>query len=242
MAETLRIACLPAALLGLLAASHIALAQDRPVDLELLLAVDVSASIDAEEYILQRDGLAMAFRDPAVIAAIEGVPGGIAVALMQWGRDFQQRVVVGWTAVGDAASADRFARRVQAGPRQFIGKGTSISWAMGSAAQLFPDNGFVGRRRAIDISADGRNNSGTNPEHVRDQLVAQGYTINALAILNGDLTLDRYFETQVIGGPDSFVIAAKGFGDYARAIRLKLLREIMAPVAVLPATGDDDSG
>lgn len=224
--------CLPLVALLL---SPVALAQDRLVDLELLLAVDTSASIDAVEFAQQRDGLAMAFRDPAVVAAIEAVEGGIAVAVLQWGHDFQQRMATTWMAVSDRGSAERFARAVETSPRHFVGNGTAISWAMRYGARQFPDNGFRGRRRTIDISADGRNNSGTSPERVRDELVAEGITINALAIKNGDLALDGYFETQVIGGRNAFVIATTGFDDYARAIRLKLLREILVPVAQGPA-------
>ena len=217
-----------------------ATAEDIPVDLELLLAVDTSASINAAEFALQLKGLADAFRDPAVLAAIQGTgPQGIAVALMQWGHDFQDRMAVGWRQVRDAASAEAFARTIEISGRHFVGQGTSIAWALKRGARLFDDNGFVGRRRAIDVSSDGRNNSGIMPARMRDQLVAEGFTINALAIRDGDVLLDRYFAHNVIGGPGAFVIHAEDFADYPQAIRRKLEREIMGPPVALgpwPAT------
>ena len=228
-----------AALLAVFLAPPPAAAQQRPVELELLLAVDTSGSIGFTDFLLQREGLARAFRDPGVIAAIEGVEGGIAVALMQWGHDKQQRVAVDWAAVTNGEEAARFAAQIESAPRYFVGNGTAIAWAMQVGGGLFAGNGFEGRRKAIDISADGRNNSGLNPETVRDRLVSEGITVNALAIVNGDLNLHGYFETQIIGGPGAFVITAKGIQDYARAIRLKLLREIQPSVVwgPMPRTG-----
>ena len=215
-----------------------AYAQERPVELELLLAVDSSASVDEAEFAQQRDGLANAFRDVAVISAIESVGElGIAVSYMQWGYGFQQRVAVDWMPVHDAASAEAFARAIEEAPRLFVGNGTSITWALTSGARKFEDNGFLGRRRTIDVSGDGRNNSGGGPEPVRDALVEAGFTINALAILDGDIGLGHYFEDKVIGGTGAFVMTTDTFDDYAEAIRNKLLREILAPVAATPERG-----
>ncbi len=171
-----------------------------------------------------------------MISAIESVgDDGIAVSLMQWGYGFQQRVAVDWLPVRDAESAEALARAIETSPRLFVGNGTSITWALTVGARKFEDNGFAGRRRTIDVSGDGRNNSGGQPRQVRDALVAEGFTINALAILDGDAALGRYFEQEVIGGSGAFVMTVESFDDYAEAIRRKLLREIQAPVASLPA-------
>ncbi len=109
---------------------------------------------------------------------------------------------------------------------------------MAFAAKTFDGNGFVGRRRVIDVSGDGRNNSGLVPRLIRDRLVPQGIVINALAILDGDAGLGLYFQNEVIGGTASFVVTAEGFEDFAEAMRRKLLHEIQAPIAGSPATGE----
>ena len=208
------------------------------VDLELLLAVDTSSSVDQEEFLLQRQGLAAAFRDPDVIAAIESVGDDGIAAYLQWGFGYKQRMAVDWMAVRDAESAEAFARAIEASPRYFVGNGTSIAWAMTAGAQRIYQNRFLGSRRTIDISGDGRNNAGGQPRRVRDVLVASDFTINALAILDGDASLGRYFEDNVIGGTGAFVITAESFDDYAAAIRRKLLREISPPVAEAPSEVD----
>ncbi len=140
----------------LLASLHVpsVQAQDgRAVELELVLAVDTSLSIGADEYALQIGGLALAFRNAHVISAIEAAgDNGIAVALVQWGIGAQQEITVDWTHVHDRASAERFARAVEASPRRFFGKGTGITRALQFSSNLFRDNGFQGRRRVIDIS------------------------------------------------------------------------------------------
>ena len=205
---------------------------DRPVDLELVLAVDVSASVDEAEYRLQTLGLAAAFRDPAVIAAISAAGDqGIAVTLVQWGVGLEQRQAVGWTHLRDPGSAAAFADAVLASPRLFVGNGTSISHALLYAAGLFEENGFAGRRRVIDLSGDGRNNSGPAPGAARDRVLARGITVNGLAIRDRDRGLGRYFAEHVIGGTASFVVVADDFSDFPRAIRRKLLREIQAPLS-----------
>ena len=194
--------------------------------------MDTSVSVDANEFDLQMQGLARAFRDPGVLAAIRhSGENGIAVTLVQWGYGLQQRVAVDWAQIHDAASADAFAGAIEASPRHFIGNGTGISRAMWFASELFGDNGFSGRRRVIDISGDGRNNSGTSPARIRRMVVAEGITVNGLAILDGDISLGHYYRENVIGGANSFVMTANTFADYADAIRRKLLREISVPLA-----------
>lgn len=207
----------------------------QAIELELVLAVDSSVSIDASEFALQMAGLAQAFRDPSVLSAIMGAGNrGIAVTLVQWGVGLQQRVAVDWSQVYDRPSAEAFARAIEASPRHFMGNGTGITRALRFSSRLFEDNGYEGRRRVIDISGDGRNNSGSAPAAMRDRLVAAGIVINALAILDGDLRLGRYFEDNVAGGPASFVVTALTFRDFAEAIKDKLHREILSPVAAMP--------
>jgi hypothetical protein len=234
-------------LLTLLCASGGAHAAEAPVpvDLELVLAVDVSASVDPPEFELQTRGLAEAFRDPEVQAALQA-PGrhGIAVALMQWSGRFQQVVGVDWTLVHDAPSAEAFARRIETMARRFQAE-TGIAGALAFAIRQLQQNRFAGTRQVIDISGDGPSNVGGPPDGVRDAAAAAKITINGLAIVNDVPKLDLYYADHVIGGPDTFLIVAKDFEDFARAIRRKLLREIEsapiaardAPAAVLAAGG-----
>jgi hypothetical protein len=204
----------------------------REVSLELVLALDSSVSVDAREYMLQIGGLARAFRDPAVIAAIRDAgDNGIAVSVIQWGVGLQQLVAVDWTNVRDGATAEALAREIETSPRYIVGNGTGITRALVFASKQFEGNGFAGRRRIIDVSGDGRNNSGASPAMVRDRLVALGFTINGLAILDGDTGLNAYYADNVIGGPAAFVVTASTFEDFADAIRAKLLREITVPMA-----------
>lgn len=212
-------------------------AQDnQAVELELILAVDTSLSVNAEEYDIQMRGLALAFRDPSVVEAVEAAgENGIAVALVQWGIDEQQEITVDWAHVYDRASAELFARAIEASPRRFFGKGTGITRALQFSSNLFRNNGFQGRRRVIDISGDGRNNSGRPPAPTRDLVVAAGIVVNGLAILDGDILLGAYYVENVAGGTASFVVIADTFRDYPAAIRRKLQREILAPLAAKPA-------
>jgi len=205
---------------------------DLDVSLELVLALDSSVSVDAREFALQRDGLARAFRDPAVVAAIrESGEGGIAVAVVQWGVGLQQIVSVDWTQVRDGATAEELAQAIERSPRLIVGNGTGIARAILFSSGLFGSNGFAGKRRVIDVSGDGRNNSGVHPSAIRDRLVPAGIVINALAILDGDVGLSAFFADHVLGGNAAFVLAAATFDDFADAIRLKLLQEISVPMA-----------
>jgi len=208
----------------------------EPVDLELVLAVDVSRSIDDREYELQRQGYVRALTHPNVLAAIHGTPTGrIAVAFVEWaGADFQ-RLVVPWTVISDVASAESFADRLLVEPRSFWGW-TSISGAIDYSVRLFGTE-FEGRRRVIDVSGDGVNNSGRPASAARDDALARGIGINGLVILNDPQAnfrsqpqppVDEFYRENVICGPGAFVIAVDDFESFAYAMVNKLVREIAA--------------
>jgi hypothetical protein len=209
--------------------------QSRAVDLELILAVDCSRSIDDSEFALQIQGYAAALRHPTVLRAIQsGERRSIAVTYVQWAGPFLQNQAVGWTLINDGESALEFADRLQAAPRAFYGGGTSLSGIVDFSRTLFPKSGFSGRRRVIDISGDGINNSGRMAQSARDDAVREGITINGLAILTEIGALDEYFRQNLIGGEGSFVIAAEDFDSFAQAILNKLIREIAsAPERIL---------
>lgn len=223
-------------LLGLAAAAcAAAAAAARPVDLELVLAVDVSGSIDAVEARLQRDGYVAALRHPDVIEAIQsGEHGRIALAYVEWAGYGHRVLVLEWAEVADAASAEAFAARLAEAPIS-TGRRTSISAAIDFSLPLFEDNGFEGLRRTVDVSGDGANNDGRRVNDARDGAVAAGVTINGLPILNDrpnpfgfpvEKNLDRYYEACVIGGPGAFIVVARDFHAFAAAIRRKLVLEI----------------
>jgi hypothetical protein len=223
-----------------------AVAAELPVDLELVLAVDVSGSIDAEEARQQREGYVAAIADRAVVEAIgANFHRRIAVAYMEWASGDYQHVVLNWTLIDGAASAAAFAALLAAAPRRSA-RWTSISSAIDAAVPLFEDNGYAGERLVIDVSGDGPNNRGRPVQDARDDAVARGIVINGLPILNDRpqpfdlptplaLVLDEYFAEHVIGGPGAFVQPAQDFTDFRTAILNKLIREIAgdAPPAVL---------
>ncbi len=218
-------------------------AAERAVDLELVLAADISGSMDLEEAALQRGGFAGAIRHPQVIEAIQSGPyGRIAVAYVEWAGFLIQSTLVDWTEVADAASAAAFAEAVER-PALRTGLWTSISTVIAYAARSFTGNGFRARRRIIDISGDGPNNRGINVVHARDRAVAAGIVINGLPIINGRPglygfpplpDLDLYYRDCVIGGAGSFVVVADGFKDFARAIRRKMVLEIAGAAPTAP--------
>lgn len=226
------------------------IAQDRPVDLELVLAVDVSGSIDIEEAELQRQGYLSAIRHPEVVEAIRGGRlGRIAVSYVEWAGDLHQRTLVEWSEISDAESAAAFAGALE---RQLVQTQlwTSISTVIDYAARSFEGNGFQGRRRVIDVSGDGPNNSGGYVVAARDRALDDDIVINGLTIINGRPgrygypplpNLDLYYEDCVIGGSGAFVVVADGFGDFARAILRKMLLEIAGetpPAPLLRLTND----
>ena len=223
------VAAFAGALSILTAAPGAALAQERPVDLELVLAVDASASVSGEEFDLQVHGLAEAFRHRSVVQAIRAAGDlGLAVALVQWADYRQHTLSVDWTVVRDAASARQFAKQIDGVTRAVAGN-TAIGGAIEFAILQLEGNGFTGRRRVIDVSGDGRNNQGPAAWLVRNLAMARGITVNGLAILNEDPTLDRYYVTNVIGGPGAFVMTANDYLAYRLAILAKLVKEINGP-------------
>ena len=205
------------------------------VDLELVLAVDVSASVNESEFRLQMHGIADAFRDPEVVSALLSSGGlGVAVSVVQWADQSEQDVSVDWTLITDAASAAQLAARIWNLPRSAARGLTGIGNLIQFGHVLLHANRFEGYRKVIDISGDGVANIGVRPALARERAVADGITINGLAILNEQPTLDRYYERGVIGGPDAFVIVARDYTDFADAIVEKLIREISVPLAAAP--------
>jgi hypothetical protein len=198
------------------------------VDLALVLALDVSGSVDEDEFDLQKNGLALAFRHPEVIEAIRsGRSKRIAVSVVQWAGFKGQHVSVPWTIVGDTSSASGFADRITRLQRRFPEGPTHISGVIEFATRMIRAAPFAAQRHVIDVSGDGVNNvGGGEPTAERDAAVALGITINGLVILNATTNLDQYFRTNVIGGSAAFVVTADDYDDYPRAILLKLLHEI----------------
>jgi len=204
-------------------------ASDYEVDLALVLAIDCSFSVDAHEFAVQMRGLAQAFRSPAVKKAIaQGVRQRIAVTAVQWSDDRNHKIVVPWTVVSSASDADALANVFLHTQRQLTEGGTSLSMALTFSSALFAAAPSA-ERQVIDVSTDGRNNSGPPVAPARDRVVAQGVTINGLTILNEWPTLNTYFEANVAGGPGHFVIPANDYDAYVEAIQRKLVREITGP-------------
>lgn len=198
----------------------------EPAELELVLAIDVSASVNDEEFALQVSGTAAAFRDPDVQKAVESAPGGIAVIAFQWASQRYQVVAVPWTRLQTREAVAAFADEVERMPRRIPGGGTLIHTALAFGYRLFESSPVMGQRRVIDLSGNGEAYDVAATLEVRDNIVASGVVINALAIeeLKEDLT--TYYRDHVIGGPGAFVETAADFDDISRAMRLKLLREI----------------
>lgn len=223
------------AVVAFVALSAAGVAAPLPVDLELVLAVDVSRSVDDEEYRLQKHGYADAFQHPAVLNAIQANPHHrIAVTLVEWaGADFQ-KVIVPWTVVSDAESGLLFSEAIRQAPRSFWGW-TSISGAIDFSMPLF--GRYDTARKVIDVSGDGVNNSGRPAAMARDDAVRAGVTINGLVIMNDRPTpgfteqrpqppLDDFYRENVIGGPGAFLITINDFESFAHAIVNKLIKEI----------------
>ncbi len=218
-----------------------AAAQSRQsVDLLLVLAVDTSSSIGSNEYAIQAQGYADAFRDPLIVRAIEDLgDDGLGVTFLQWSASFQMFQSVGWTRVRDGESAETFARAIETNLRRFSAFGTALGDAIGHSVDLIRQSRFTGRRRVIDISSDERSNMGAHPSSTRRKAADAGITVNGLVILNSQTDLVDYFNSHVITGDGAFVIVVDDKDDVADAIRRKLLREIAGPMAGLPARGPD---
>jgi hypothetical protein len=205
-----------------------ALAQ-AAVDLQLVLAVDVSGSVSDERFKLQKQGYAEAFRSWQVLEAIRsGAAQAIVVTMTQWTGPAQQAQVVPWMVISDETSMLAFAEAVDRTTRQLYGGGTSISGAIDHALTLFPDSGAHGGRHVIDVSGDGANNRGRPASEARDDAVREGATINGLPILALEPGLDQYYQSNVIGGPNAFMIVAEAYETFAEAVLKKLVTEIAA--------------
>jgi Ca-activated chloride channel homolog len=207
-----------------LATGQVAAAQ--PVSLELVLAIDCSLSINDPEFYLQLRGIADAFRDEEVIAAIVQRRAGVAVTLVQWDGTSNNHQGPPWRLLTDRASVIAFAEEIDRVRRAKLGYTTGVGYAIDYARGLINNNEFIGEEKKIDISGDGRNNSGPRPEDARARAIADGTTVNGLAVMDGDPGLPSYYETFVAGGDGAFVITADSYNDFAEAIRKKLRREL----------------
>lgn len=233
----MRVPVLIAGMFGLSALAHAQSADDTyRVDLELVLAVDVSYSMDTDELTLQREGYIDAITSPRVLDAIrEGVYGRIAVTYVEWAGTETQANPVRWQVIDGPQSAQEFAGKIAEAPKMRAYR-TSISTALLYSADLFDANPDKGPRRVIDISGDGPNNQGHVVTWARDQVVARGIGINGLPLtlkppnaLSLDIyNLEDYYRDCVIGGPGAFVIAVSDKARFAEAIKTKLILEISA--------------
>lgn len=229
----MRLLALTAALL-MVAPSAAAQAPSIPVALELVLAVDTSASVDRHEFEMQVKGISQAFAHPEVIAAIESLgKAGMAVTMVQWSGPESSAAVLPFHHVYDQRTAKAFGFLVSLTHRRSTAGTTAMAHAVQLSAELMEANEFEGDRQVIDVSGDGRNNTPPDVEITRDQVVRRGFTINGLAILSDDPRLDFYYRNSLIGGKDAFVEVAKGYDEFARAIRQKLIREIYPPLSDL---------
>lgn len=204
-------------------------ARAEQVDVQIVMAVDVSSSVNYGEFDLQMRGYIAAFRSPEVIAAIgSGAHGKIAVAMTQWSGLKQQQLVMQWQVVSSNEDAEKVARLLEYVPRAFPFGGTAIAPALQHAYSQFGSSGHYSPRRVIDISGDGKVSIGANPAALRNYITANGVTINGLPILNEEPDLDGYYLQNILGGPGAFVEVAKNYSDFSRAISKKLVREIKA--------------
>ncbi|AXT27270.1 DUF1194 domain-containing protein [Ruegeria sp. AD91A] len=199
-------------------------------DLALALAVDVSGSVDSNEYRIQMDGLAAGLRDPVVSEAL--VRGQAQLMLVQWTGSSRQQVTIPWTRIDSFSSLDRFADQVAADPRIWRNFSTAIGEALHTTLDAF-DAVSDCKRRLIDLSGDGVSNEGVEPTQVHAALRNRGIVVNALAIEESEPDLTAYFFENVIVGEGAFVVSASGFADYPDRIRKKLLREVTQQTAGL---------
>jgi hypothetical protein len=225
----------------------------EPVDLLLVLAADVSRSVDQPKFQLQREGYAAAIADKRVLEAVTaGRHRRIAICFVEWSGASAQKLVIDWSVIDGPDAARKFGDQLLELPRSFAER-TSISGGIDFAMAMFARSPFDAARKTIDVSGDGTNNSGRDVTLARDEALAKGVTINGLVILsdrpmawNPEHTnppggLANYFRNNVIGGPGAFVIVAENFNSFGQAIVKKLIAEIAeAPPA--PATGKQPGG
>jgi hypothetical protein len=214
-----------------LATAFTATARAQMVDLELVLLVDVSGSVDSSEYALQKQGYVQAFQNAGIQSAIaSGALGQIAVTYIEWSSAGQQSIEVGWTLINSAASANAFASAINSSTRNFSGS-TGVASALTFGAGQFA-NSFTSTRQVIDISGDGADNEGGNTLAARNAALASGVdTINGIVIL-GEGGLQTFYQNNVVGGTNGFLEVADNFVDFSAAIDRKLIREIRDPGAV----------
>ena len=228
---------------GVLGAGPARAAAAEAVDVALVLAADVSRSIDAGEFDLQRRGYAAGIASPKVLTAIQaGEHGAIAVCFVEWSGPDEQMTVVKWTVIKDGESAAEFASILTNAPRSFTGR-TSISAGIDYAVKELAQSGVTAERRIIDVSGDGTNNAGRPVTDARDQAVAAGVAINGLAIINERPAgyffahtqppggLPAYYKENVVGGTGAFLQVVQDFTTFGDAITNKLLTEIAAAPA-----------
>jgi len=211
-----------------LAASPSLPARADPADVALVMAIDVSLSVNEGEYQLQREGIARAFESPALAAAVAGGEHhAIEVLVLEWSDPEIQITTVDWTRVSDAASAQAFAAQVRATKRSSQGL-TAIGSALLAARAAFRRLPEPAARHVIDVSGDGMANVGPQPSQIRDALVAEGVTINGLTMLNDEPWVDQYYDMNVVGGPGAFLMQIADYQSFAAAMQQKLLSEIVA--------------
>jgi hypothetical protein len=202
------------------------------VDLGLVLAVDVSSSVDAGDFRLQMDGIASALRDPAVQAAIAaGSNRQIALALVQWSDAQSQVTSLHWRILATRQDIEAAAHEIETIERQWRPGGTALAAAVTYSAALLQSLSVAAERRVIDVSGDGEDNDGGDAPTARDTALALGITINGLPILYGSHYLLNYYHNQVIGGPGAFLEPAADLRSFRDAMLRKLLREIGSPVS-----------
>lgn len=219
-------------LLLLTALSGPALANER-VSIELVLAVDVSLSVNDAEYRLQMTGIADALRDPEVVTLIEGHEHGVALTMTQWSGTYNSNQPLPWQRVSDATSIMALADEIERKPRSEFGNFTAIGHAINFAVNAIHTNAFDGDELKIDVSGDGRSNAGPDPREAR--LAAYNITINGLAITNSEPNLASYYASHVISGPAAFVITADDFEAFGAAFKRKLMRELSPKMARGPS-------
>lgn len=204
----------------------------EPVDLALVLAVDVSASVDFDEFALMIGGLSAAFLDPAVIAAATGGPrGAVAVAALFWSE--AQALALPWTRVASPEAGAVVAEALMAAPRQPPARATALGEGLIAALALLGRCPAEARRQVVDVSGDGAGNRGRPSGPVRDVAVAAGVVINGLAIVNEEAELVAHYAAEVIGGAGSFVMECASYTDFAEAIGRKLVREMRGPAMIV---------
>jgi Protein of unknown function (DUF1194) len=219
-------------------APGVAQSADQPgapsVDVELILAVDVSYSMDMDELAIQREGYAQAIMSKEFLQALKSLPNGkIAVTYFEWAASSDQKIIIPWRLIDGPETADAVAEEILKTPIRRASR-TSISGAIYFAMPLFDENPYKGARRVIDISGDGPNNNGAPVTGAREMALSKGIVINGLPIMVKEPSystmdidnLDWYYEDCVIGGPGSFVVAIKDREKFKEAIRAKLLLEV----------------